>query len=92
MYSTVPAQSLQDLKVICSRCYRLSRELADEVLAGKFPKETEPGLEVGQDALCLWRKTGGLGKTFMGRSPKQGRIQSLCCVLGKMRGSMEPQP
>lgn len=29
------------------RCHRLSKELAEEALAAKFPKETEPGLGPG---------------------------------------------
>lgn len=60
-------------KAVCSRFHRLSRGLAEEVLAAKFPKEAEPVLEVGQDALCLWRRTGGLeGPLWITQTRGQG--------------------
>lgn len=85
----MPAQSLQDLKVICSRCHRLSRELAEEALA-KFPKETEGGLEVGQDVLCLWRRTSGLGRTFM--EPSEGGYKVFAVSWARRGALWGPNP
>lgn len=73
------------------RYYRLSKELAEEALAKKFPKETEPGLGPGCSVFVEKGKMAWEGPLWVDH-PSKGRYKVFAVSWARRGALWSPSP